>query len=84
MFKKIIQFCTFTKKEKIMSTDTKDTRTTRELKKKVANQGETISHLKDRVSDLRDEVAFLKSELQSFQKKVQSDMTSVFETMKRS
>ena len=65
-----------------MPTDTTEKRINRVLKKTVANQGEIISHLKDRVSDLRDEVATLKREVEAFQSRVQSDMTAVFEGMK--
>jgi len=62
---------------------TTDTRTTRQLKKQLTIQDETISLLRDRVNTMRDELLILKTEIAKFQDRVQSDMTTVFDELKK-
>lgn len=58
-------------------------RTNKQLKNEIAAQNNVIQSLKDRVNVMRDEIVDLKSEVANFQRRVQSDMTEVFEGMKK-
>jgi|TARA_R110000824_G_scaffold314977_1_gene501883 hypothetical protein len=79
MFDKLKEFCTFKKKENLMATTTPttDTRTTKQLKKQITQQAESISRLRGRVSDLQDEVVIIKNEMSVFKKHVAMDIGKV-------
>ena len=62
---------------------TTDTRTTRQLKKQLTAQSDTIGQLRDRVNTMCDEIFILKNEITKFQERVQSDMTTVFDELKK-
>tara|TARA_R100000808_G_scaffold5648_1_gene17014 strand:+ start:3894 stop:4175 length:282 start_codon:yes stop_codon:yes gene_type:complete len=84
MFQKLKEFCRINK-EKNMTTTTKESRATSNtlkllssesahLKKKLANQSETMATLLSRMSILSDELALLKGELNAFKKNVSNDV----------
>jgi len=83
MFDKLKEFCTFKKKENLMTTTapTTDTRTTKQLKKQITQQAESISRLRGRVSDLQDEVVIIKNEMSVFKKHVAMDIGKVVNTI---
>jgi archaellum component FlaC len=84
MFKKLKQFCKTNKEKQMPDTTTNTTsRTNKQLKNEIAAQNNVIQSLKDRVNVMRDEIVDLKSEVANFQRRVQSDMTEVFEGMKK-
>tara|TARA_R110002020_G_scaffold191774_2_gene391742 strand:+ start:328 stop:597 length:270 start_codon:yes stop_codon:yes gene_type:complete len=84
MFKKLKEFCKTNKEKQMPDTTTNTTsRTNKQLKNEIAAQNNVIQSLKDRVNVMRDEIVDLKSEVANFQRRVQSDMTEVFEGMKK-
>ena len=60
---------------------TTDTRTTKQLKKQITQQAESISHLRGRVSELQDEIVIIKNEMSVFKKHVASDIGKVVNTI---
>jgi archaellum component FlaC len=83
MFNKLKEFCTFKKKENLMATTTSttDTRTTKQLKKQITQQGESIGRLRGRVSQLQDEVEMIKNEMNVFKQRVAADIGKVVNTI---
>ena len=77
MFQKLKEFCRINK-EKNMTTTTKTSpRSNKEvtaLKKKLANQSETMATLLMRMSTMSDEITTLKNEVQKFKKNVAADV----------
>ena len=55
------------------TTDT-DNRTTKKLKRKLAEQNKTISNILVRISDLTDDISSLQSELRRFKSDVADDV----------
>jgi len=67
-------FNIFKKKEKNMPTTDTDNRTTKQLKRKLAEQNKTISNILVRISDLTDDISSLQSELRRFKSDVADDV----------
>jgi archaellum component FlaC len=81
MFKKLKEFCSF-KKEKQMTTNTTDNRTTKQLKKTITEQSSEISRLRTRVSELVDDIHLLKTDITTFKTAVSNDMKGIVEAIK--
>ena len=65
-----------------MTTNTTDNRTTRQLKKTIAEQSNEISKLRTRVSELVDDIHGLKTDITTFKTAVSSDMKGLIEAIK--
>ena len=63
------------------TTPTTDTRTTKQLKKQITQQAESISRLRGRVSDLQDEIVIIKNEMNVFKQRVATDIGKVVNTI---
>ena len=77
MFEKIKHFF---KKEKIMSTTGTDNRTTKQLKKQIAEQKEQLAQVRGRLSALRDDLSIVESNVNSFKADVAADMKRMLKT----
>jgi|TARA_A100001391_G_scaffold110571_1_gene74168 molecular chaperone GrpE (heat shock protein) len=81
VFKKLKEFCSF-KKEKQMTTNTTDNRTTKQLKKTISEQSNEISRLRTRVSELVDDIHTIKADISNFKTSVSNDMKGLVEVIK--
>ena len=77
MFNKLKEFCTFKKKENLMTTTGTDNKTTKQLKKEVSAQAQEIGRLRGRIGDLRDEISLVTSEMNNFKNRVADDIRKV-------
>ena len=64
----------FKRKEKNMPATDTDNRTTKQLKKQLAKQNESIANMLMRISGLSDEVSSLRNELGRFKSDVANDV----------
>ena len=65
-----------------MATPTTDNRTTKQLKKTIAEQSSEISRLRTRVSELVDDIHVIKTDITTFKKAVSNDMKGLVEAIK--
>ena len=63
------------------TTPTTDTRTTKQLKKQITQQGDSIGRLRGRVSQLQDEIEMIKNEMNVFKQRVAADIGKVVNTI---
>jgi predicted RNase H-like nuclease (RuvC/YqgF family) len=83
MFKKIKEFCSFTKENTMATiTTTADNRSTRQLKQTISGQSTEISKLRSRISELVDDMHSLKNEISAFKTAVSNDMKGLIEAIK--
>jgi predicted RNase H-like nuclease (RuvC/YqgF family) len=78
MFKRI-WYLIFNKKEKIMSTTTKERADTSHLEDQLRNQGVQLSKLQTRISELVDEIMVMKTDIVQFRKTLSDDLIRIVE-----
>ena len=65
-----------------MTTNTTDSKTTKQLKKTITEQSSEISRLRTRVSELVDDIHVIKTDITTFKKAVSNDMKGLVEAIK--